>query len=118
MVSTISMKISDKSCDAHYGRASAGLAIEPWLCTCECFPEWLPISGCAQCEELAAAYQRATATRAGAEADYLAASFTRDPELIKLARQAVRSAVGKWRRASAALQKHQRSHVMTASAAY
>ncbi len=71
---------------------------------------------CAECEQLAAAYQRATAVRMAAESDYLVAISGHNPEAIKISRQAVRSAASKWQYASAKLQKHQRTHVMVASA--
>lgn len=76
----------------------------------------MSLKRCAGCEEFAAAYQRAAAARVGAEAGYRVATFAHDAETINIARQALRCAIGKYRRAGAQLEKHQGRHVMTSAA--
>ena len=77
----------------------------------------MPVSGCAECARLAARYASATAVRYSAEAELTAAAFAHDAKQMKLARRAVKSALEGWRRANQALVAHERTHVMTASAA-
>jgi hypothetical protein len=66
---------------------------------------------CVQCGRLRSDYQRATAFRMQAEADYLAAAHSRNALAIQGARRIVEVAVAEWTRAREALGQHGKVHL-------
>jgi len=65
---------------------------------------------CTQCGRLRADYQRATAIRMQAEADYLTAVHSQNSSAIQGARRTVQIALAEWTRADQTLRRHEKLH--------
>jgi hypothetical protein len=72
------------------------------------------MANCRQCTALRLAYERKTAARLKAEADYLSAVYS--GRAIKAAREMAKRTLAVWLRAEAALHNHERSHARVAAA--
>jgi len=75
------------------------------------------IGRCGECGRLQAEYEDAIAVRMQAEADFVAAVYSRNPHVIEARRQAAGTTIAVWKRAQARLNQHQTNHQFAKAAA-
>jgi hypothetical protein len=74
------------------------------------------VARCTDCQRLQAAYERSTAIRMQAEADYLFAVHSRNAVAIQATARTLEQALGAWGRAHTELRRHERTSEMAVAA--